>query len=57
MHNYFKYSSNSNKPSRAMKLGTNKDIMPAFIEQQALPVVGKNPTGVSMSSTVSNTGG
>lgn len=53
----FSNNSNSNKPSRAMKLGTNKDIMPAFIEQQALPVVGKNPTGVSMSSTVSNTEG
>lgn len=47
--------SNSNKPSRAMKLGKNKDIMPAFIEQQALPVANKNPTGASVSSTVSNT--
>jgi hypothetical protein len=27
-------ASNSSKPNRAMKLGTNKDIMPAFIEQQ-----------------------
>lgn len=27
-------SSSSNKPNRAMKLGTNKDAMPAFIEQQ-----------------------
>ena len=27
-------SSNASKPSRALKLGSNKDIMPAFIEQQ-----------------------
>lgn len=34
-------SSNSSKPNRAMKLGSSKDIMPAFIEQQvkqSLPV-------------------
>lgn len=50
-------SSSSNKPSRAMKLGTNKDILPAFIEQEAKQAapVGKNQTGVSQSSTVSNT--
>ena len=40
-----------------MKLGTNKDILPAFIEQEAKQAapVGKNQTGVSQSSTVSNT--
>ncbi len=40
-----------------MKLGTNKDTLPAFIEQQvkqSMPV-GKQQTGVSISSTVSNT--
>lgn len=54
----FSNSSNSNKPSRAMKLGTNKDILPAFIEQQiqqATPAAGKQHSGISTSSTVSNT--
>ncbi len=40
-----------------MKLGTNKDVLPAFIEQQvkqSLPV-GKQQTGLSTSSTISNT--
>jgi hypothetical protein len=41
-NNYFiKSNSNSSKPNRAMKLGTNKDVLPAFIEQQvkqSLPV-------------------
>lgn len=54
----FSSSSSSNKPSRAMKLGTNKDVLPAFIEQQVqqtLPTAGKQNTGLSQSSNVSNT--
>lgn len=53
----FNNNASSNKTSRAMKLGTNKDTLPAFIEQQvkqSMPV-GKQQTGVSISSTVSNT--
>jgi len=54
----FSSSASSNKPSRAMKLGTNKDALPAFIEQQVqhtLPTSGKQHSGPSQSSTVSNT--
>lgn len=53
----FNNTSTSNKSSRAMKLGTNKDVLPAFIEQevkQALPA-GKQHSGPSTSSNVSNT--
>lgn len=49
-------SSNSNKPNRAMKLGTNKDILPAFIEQQVkqtLPAQSKQHIS-STSDSVSN---
>lgn len=53
----FNNNTNSSKPNRAMKLGTNKDVLPAFLEQQikqSLPA-SNHKTGVSISSTVSNT--
>jgi len=43
----------SNKPNRAMKLGTNKDILPAFIEQQvkqSLPQTQQHSSSSSSSS-------
>lgn len=48
------FSNNSSKPNRAMKLGTNKDVLPAFIEQQiqqSMPVTGKQHSSVSTSSS------
>ena len=46
---------NLNKPSRAMKLGTNKDNLPAFIEQQAkqtlAPIVQQSTSSSNSSSS------
>lgn len=52
----FSSNSSSNKPSRAMKLGTNKDALPAFIEQQVQQTLppGKQQSGVSVSSNASS---
>jgi hypothetical protein len=47
---------NLNKPSRAMKLGTNKDNLPAFIEQQVkqtlAPIVQQSTSSSNNSSSV-----
>lgn len=45
--------SNSSKPNKAMKLGSNKDILPAFIEQQIKQTL--PPSQVSSVSTFSST--
>lgn len=46
---------NLNKPSRAMKLGTNKDNLPAFIEQQVkqtlAPIVQQSTSSSNSSSS------
>ena len=50
----FSSSSNSSKPNRAMKLGTSKDVMPAFIEQQvkqSLPASQQASSSVGSTST------
>lgn len=46
--------SNSSRPNKAMKLGTSKDALPAFIEQQ---VKQSMPTSISQSSSVSTPSG
>lgn len=41
-----------------MKLGTNKDVLPEFIEQQiqqSMPAPGKQHSSASTSSSVANT--
>ena len=41
-----------------MKLGTNKDVLPAFIEQQiqqSMPATGKQHSSISTSSSAANT--
>jgi len=48
-------SSSSAKPNRAMKLGTNKDIMPAFIEQQVKQAQPASSSSQQSNSLVHNT--
>jgi len=52
----FSNNSISSKPNRAMKLGTNKDVLPAFIEQQVKQTLpsSKQQTGATI-SPASNT--
>ena len=42
--------SSANKPNKAMKLGTNKDILPAFIEQQMKQAMPSHQAAASSSS-------
>lgn len=42
---------NSSKPNKAMKLGSNKDVLPAFIEQQIKQTLPSTPASSSSTFT------